>query len=66
MSLTSPTIASSSAWVSRSKLVFLGRYRRILPFLFSLCLLTECTIFRHRRTSGSSPITNRRQAAHIP
>ncbi len=38
MSLTSPTIASSSAWVSRSKLVFLGRYRRILPFLFSLCL----------------------------
>ena len=36
------------------------------PYPSAHLYLTECTIFRHRRTSGSSPITNRRQAAHIP
>lgn len=36
VSLISLTIASSSAWVRSSNGVFLGRYRRILPFLFSL------------------------------
>ena len=36
------------------------------PYPSTHLYLTECTIFRHRRTSGSNPITNRRQAAHIP
>ena len=36
VSLISWTIASSSAWVRSSNGVFLGRYRRIPPFLFSL------------------------------